>query len=102
MPTIGPGGDVHKRFFLLAGLVRHEYWLHSLQAENFDFYADPDTLTLRAKAHQDGDPPCVMTITEEDLLGDLHSLARAFLKEHCKGHGTLLQIAKRLKRRTTR
>ncbi len=87
MPEI-TGGSLHARFFVLAGLVRHEYWLHEQRAEDYDFQADADTLTLRAR-HQDGRSECVMQVPAHDLDGDLHAVARQFYKTMCGGQGRL-------------
>ncbi|HEY2805601.1 MAG TPA: hypothetical protein VGI92_07040 [Gemmatimonadales bacterium] len=94
MPKIGLGGDVHARFAILAGLVRHEYWLHGETPEDFDFKADPDTMTLSALKH-DG-TRCVFTIDEARLLvSDLHSLAVDFYKAHCEGTSRFSRSARR-------
>ncbi len=87
MPAIS-GGSLHARFFVLAGLVRHEYWLHEQRAEDHGFHADPDSMTLRAR-HDDGKAECVMQVSEKDLDGDLHAVARHFYKDMCGGHGRL-------------
>src|SRR5512140_3778629 len=87
MPEI-TGGSLHARFFVLAGRIRHEYWLHEQRAEDHRFEADADAMTLRAR-HQDGLNPCVMKVAPEELEGDLHAVARHFYKNLCGGHGRL-------------
>ncbi len=87
MPEI-TGGSVHARFFVLAGLIRHEYWLHEQAAEDFDFRADVDALHVTA-LRQDGKGKCGMDISPIELEGDLHALARHFYKNMCGGHGKL-------------
>ncbi len=87
MPEI-TGGSVHARFFVLAGLIRHEYWLHEQSAEDFDFRADVDALRMSA-IRQDGSGECTMQISPAELDGDLHALARHFYKNECGGHGRL-------------
>lgn len=77
--------NTHERFFLLAGLVRHEFWLHGQDAASYGFRADPDALTLRSVRQQDRGTPCMLKLTEKELLGDLHALARAFYKDLCQG-----------------
>jgi hypothetical protein len=85
---------LHQRFFVLAGLVRHEYWLHGQAAEAWGFCADPDTLTLRAKKQRNSQ----MQVTEELLAEDLNALARHFYKELCNGHGLLGSERRRQRR----
>ena len=102
MPTIGPGGDVYHRFFILAGLVRHEYWLHNLRPEDYEFQADAESLTLSAKAQREGEAPCIMRLTPETLLEDPYSIARAYFKEHCHGLSAVSRMAQSLKRRSPR
>ncbi len=87
MPDI-TGGSAHARFFVLAGLIRHEYWLHEQAAEDFGFRADANALTLSAR-RQDGRGPCTMQLATRDLDGDLHAVARHFYKNICGGHGKL-------------
>ncbi len=87
MPEI-TGGSVHARFFVLAGLIRHEYWLHEQAAEDFDFRADVDALRLTA-LRQDGRGECTMTVSATELDDDLHAIARHFYKNMCGGHGRL-------------
>jgi hypothetical protein len=77
--------NIHERFFLVAGLVRHEFWLHGQDPANYGFEADPDALTLRSIQQQGDRTACIRTLTEKDLVGDLHAIARAFYKELCKG-----------------
>lgn len=82
--------DVHERFFLLAGLVRHEFWLHGQKPEDYRFVANADSLTMRALKQEDHDADCELTLTEEMLLQrDLHALASEFYSRICKGHGRL-------------
>jgi hypothetical protein len=89
VPTIGPGGDIHKRFFLLTGLVRHEFWLHHQNPDDYGFVADPESFTLTARRQHDHDHPCILQVTPALLEGDLDALAREFFAEHCKGSGIL-------------
>ena len=82
--------DVHERFFLLAGLVRHEFWLHGQKPEDYGFVADADTLTIRARKQEDHDSDCELTLTDEMLFQrDLHALASEFYARICKGRGGL-------------
>jgi hypothetical protein len=89
---------LHQRFFVLAGLVRHEYWLHGQAAEAWGFFADPDTLTLRARKQRNSQSECRMQVTEELLADDLQALARHFYKELCNGHGPLGHERRRQRR----
>jgi hypothetical protein len=81
--------DVAQRFFILAGLIRHEYWLHGQKAEDYAFEADPDKLTLRATNQRDQNRHCEVTVTEEMLDNDLYALARKFYKDLCGGQSEL-------------
>jgi hypothetical protein len=81
--------DIHERFFLLSGLVRHEFWLHDQKPEDHGYVADPDTLTLRAIKQDDNGSECIFQLTEETLRGDLHALAAEFYKGLCQGRGRL-------------
>jgi hypothetical protein len=91
MPHTGPDpeGDPHARFFLLAGLIRHEFWLHHLRADNYAFTADADLLTLSARHHERPEESCSLQLTEEMLREDLSMLASEFFKMHCAGTGPL-------------
>ncbi len=103
MEQPGPADELCQRFHALVGLIRHEYWLHGLRAEDFAFEGDADTLTLRAKERGFGDTRCAMTLTTEQLLtGDLYALARAFFKEHCQGVSVMTRIAAQVRRRFAR
>jgi hypothetical protein len=90
---------VHERFFQLAGLVRHEYWLHGQAPEDYAFHADPERLILRARKQRNAGSDCVLRVTEEMLLQDLSPLARHFYKELCNGGGRLSQERRGFKRR---
>jgi hypothetical protein len=89
MPHAVVDEETHKRFFILAGLVRHEFWLHHQDPDNYAFAADPNTLTLTARRQHDHEMPCTLAVTPEALMGDLDVLARQFFKEHCQGSGLL-------------
>ena len=82
---------LHQRFFQLAGLIRHEYWLHQEHPEDHGFLADPDTLTIRARKQGDPGTVCVLEVTERMLAGDLYALATEFYKSLCGGVGHLAQ-----------
>ena len=88
---------VHHLFFQLAGLVRHEFWLHGQRPEDYDFLADADTLTIQARKQED-DENCVMVCTEKMLAGDLHALATEFYKGLCAGGGTLVRKQRQQRR----
>jgi hypothetical protein len=81
--------DPHARFFLLAGMVRHEFWLHQLRPEDYGFVADADSLTLKARRQDSPGTACEMKVDEQELREDLSSLARRFFKMHCSGAGPL-------------
>ena len=95
MPRIQPGGDVHARFAILAGLIRHEYRLHQQRSEDFGFEADPDTLTISATRQREGAEPCITTYTEEVLMRDLHVLATDFYKHACTGESAFSRSTRR-------
>ena len=82
--------DVHERFFLLTGLIRHEFWLNGQKPEDYRFVADPDNLTLRALKQNNAGAVCELQVSEELLRGDLHALAREFFGRVCHGRGKKL------------
>jgi len=54
------------RFFLLAGMVRHEFWLHQLRPEDYGFVADADSLTMSARRQDSSGTACAMKLTEAE------------------------------------
>ena len=83
---------IHERFFQLAGLIRHEYWLHQQVPEEHGFVADPDTLTIRA--NDASGRPHRLALTDEMLRSDLQGIARAFYKRDLGGKGSMLRYGK--------
>ena len=79
--------DVHERFFLLSGLVRHEFWLNGQEPADYRYVADADTLTLRAVTQHDAGKMCELKLSEDLLRGDLHDLAKDFYVRICRGRG---------------
>ena len=74
-----------ERFKELVRLIRQEYWLHGCAPEDFNFVANPATMTIRARAHRLSGETCELIVTEEMLRGDLEALAREFFKNRCGG-----------------
>lgn len=91
--------DIHEQFFILAGLIRHEYWLHGQKAEEYGFEVDPEKMTIRARKQRDHERGCEVTITEESLGSDLYALARKFYKELCGGESELARDIRQAKAR---